>query len=210
MMRGHQIKNEDYLPKLREVFVPAVNDPEPWRAVRWGSMELQVARLEVMADIVWNAQWTFTILDVGCGLGALVDHLELDYQKSAYHGIDIVEESIVAAKHKFKGIPKVAFETHDLRDEPRPADAVIASGTFTISNDEIFWSMLDAMWESAKVLMAFNVKSTWAPDDCASAGGISYLRDPAETLKECRERYTRNLKLDCSYLDHDFTIALYR
>jgi SAM-dependent methyltransferase len=216
-VKSYQIKTEDYLDKLREVYVPAVNEPEPWRAVRWGSEELQSSRLEVMeelllvSDLTEPYDWRFyspykSVLDVGCGRGELIRYIRAS-QGDGYLGIDIVPEMIESARNTW---PNMKFEVRDLRDEPRPAEAVVASGTFTISNDEIFWSMLDAMWESAGKIMAFNCKSTWAPEDCASAGGISYLRDPAETLTECRKRYTRDLVLRHDYLDHDFTIAAYK
>ncbi len=198
----YQVRNEDYLPTLREIFVPAVNDPESWRAVRWGSKTLQWKRLNVLCQIV-DCTASADVLDVGCGLGEFANHVIINH---AYHGIDIVEEFIPIARKK--AVDDSTFECHDLRDEPRPTDAVVASGTFTLCNDEIFWSMLDAMWESTRVLMAFNCKSLWAPKDCKSA--VGYLRDPAETLALCRKRYTSNLKLDHSYLDHDFTIAMYR
>lgn len=186
----HQFPAEDYLEKMREIYVPAVNDKEPWRAVRWGSEELQSKRLEVMDDILsfiefgdyeWNDALRYeSILDVGCGRGELIRVVKLS-QGDDYLGIDVVPEMVDAAERTW---PNMKFECHDLRDEPRPADAVIASGIFCITNDEIFFSMLDAMWDSAKVLMAFNVKSSWAPKDCPSVGGIGYYRDPAETLSQ--------------------------
>ena len=211
-MKSYQIKTEDYLDKLREVYVPAVNEPEPWRAVRWGSHKLQINRLITMEEFIKPCD---SVLDVGCGRGHLAWCLFTSGHDAEYLGIDLVSEYIGAALNNRYGSISLKdhpcrFEVHDLRDEPRPADVVIASGTFTISNDEIFWSMLDAMWESAGKIMAFNCKSTWAPEECASAGGISYLRDPAETLTECRKRYTRDLVLRHDYLDHDFTIAAYK
>ncbi len=196
-----QISDEKYLPLLRHIYVHVVNRPEPWRAVRWGSKELQSRRFEVLAELVRGND---SVLDVGCGRGEFIEYLD---ESNAYLGIDLIPEFIPASKIIY---PERDFETHDLRDEPRPANVVVASGTFTISSDKIFWSMLDAMWESAGRMMAFNCKSTWAPDDCVSVGGIGYVRDPAETLAGCRERYTRKLKLDCSYLDHDFTIAAFK
>ncbi|KKK62623.1 hypothetical protein LCGC14_3002470, partial [marine sediment metagenome] len=176
---------------------------------RWGSEELQSARLEVMARIVKRACQYERVLDVGCGLGELAMWLGNYSCLGPYRGIDLVEELITEAKTRFDG-RKYRFETHDLRDEPRPADAVIASGIFALCNDRIFWSMLDAMWESAEVVMAFNCKSSWAPENSKYLGKTAYFRDPAETLAQCRTRYTRNLILDHSYLDHDFTIGMHK
>ena len=213
----HQTDSSKYLETMRGIYVPAVNEPEPWRAVRWGSQELQIKRLDVLAELLlepnaleyeleYESKYG-SVLDVGCGTGEFFRY----FGTSGYHGIDIVPEMIEVAAIRWG--TGVRFEVHDLRDEPRPADAVVASGLFSVSNDEIFWSMLDAMWESARNVMAFNCKSSWAPKELEgiSVGGdIGYFRDPADTLALCRERYSSNIVLRHDYLDHDFTLALYK
>ena len=202
----HQTDSSKYLETMRGIYVPTVNDPEPWKAVRWGSEELQVKRLMVLHDIIEREH---EVLDVGCGQGAFADYLDF---LQPYLGIDIIEEHIVVAERERGGYPNT-FQCHDLRDGPRSADAVVASGLFSVSNDEIFWSMLDAMWGSARKVMAFNCKSSWAPKELEgiSVGGdIGYFRDPVDTLALCRERYSSNIVLRHDYLDHDFTIAVYK
>jgi len=218
MRTGFQIPTDEFVEKLKEVYGPVADHPKQWKAARFGSEELQSKRMEVLSELLiesddddWWPRYK-SVLDVGCGRGQMVSWAPYEF---GYTGIDIVPEVIEAARKEWPATsdgqtrwPK--FEVHDLRDEPRPAEAVIACCSFSISNDEIFWSVLDAMWESATKLVAFNCKSTWAPDDCEPAGGISYLRDPAQTLAECWERYTRNLVLRHDYLDHDFTLAMYK
>ena len=208
MRKSFEIETENYLPQLRELYVDRVNAIEPYRSARFGQPEFQSVRLEVIWDIVSDCK---SVLDVGCGRAEFIEYIDNDV---AYHGIDLVEEFITWLKERRGHWPYPwTFECHDLRDEPRPAEAVIGSSVFALCNDEIFWSMLDAMWESATKILVFNCKSTcaesmdgWEDQDY----DVQYFRDPFETLKECSKRYTSKILYRHDYFNGDFTLGIYK
>ena len=101
------------------------------RGVDWGektwAIELRHRKmLEVLADDRHNH---VSILDVGCGYGALAQLLEKEYPKITYTGIDLVPEMIAAARINH---PEQQFINGDVIDlEDLNFDYVICNGVLT-------------------------------------------------------------------------------
>jgi hypothetical protein len=66
-------------------------------------------------------------------------------------------------------------------------------------------SFVSRMWQMAKVAVAFNTLSSWAPDQEAG----EFYADPVETLAFCRT-LTPRLTLRHDYHRRDFTVYMYR
>ena len=117
------------------------------------------------------------LLDVGCGLGLLLDYLTVNslIDLVDYTGVDLVQPILEEAQARWPG---QRFHLRDVRDEPYGNDAFdycIVCGIFTIKSgnsydDTVAWaeSTLKAVWPSVKVGLAFNSMSKhvdWERDD---------------------------------------------
>lgn len=196
---GHQVETgrlrEHYLPLLRE-------HGASHRAVDWGSAASQQLRFRVLLEIgrIENS----SILDVGCGVGHLLDHLKKCSFTGSYLGLDMLAEMTVAAQARH---PEAAFHAGPLAEAGAEAgaDFVFGSGLFTFSNETGLRETVTRMYERCRVAVAFNTLSAWGGPGTAG----EYLADPAATLQFCRA-LTPWVVLRHDYLPHDFTVYLYR
>ncbi|UCD85434.1 MAG: methyltransferase domain-containing protein, partial [Deltaproteobacteria bacterium] len=94
----------DWLP-VRQFYLPRFQRyrDSPW-SLAWNSQESQELRYRILSQI---DQFTpkkigrgTSLLDLGCGLGHLVDFLEKNGMEVSYTGIDIIPEFIAAAKKR--------------------------------------------------------------------------------------------------------------
>ncbi len=104
------------------------------RGVDWSSEADQELRFAVLLGAV---QWAPapTLLDYGCGYGALAAYLDAHGLACDYAGYDIAPSMLAAAR---RAHPRRAFV-----ETPGPADYVIASGIFNVKLDTP-----TAVWET--------------------------------------------------------------
>lgn len=164
------------------------------QAVDAGSEESHARRLRVLAGIV--PHWHATVLDVGCGVGHLIDY-GMMIEKAGYRGIDILPEMIAAARLRH---PSWRFEVGDITkpDEKWQADYVLASGLFQFDGSFI---LLNNMYTLCRKGMAVNYLRKGTKDEFVSDPGI-ILQDVL-TL-------TPYVALHAHYLPNDFTVYLYK
>jgi SAM-dependent methyltransferase len=123
-------------------------------AVAWSSKESQIKRFEILLEIGVDKK-TSKFLDLGCGLGHLVDYLrENGYDISNYTGIDINQHYIFYAELRNKN---ATFKTGEIFDLNEQFDYVIGSGNFTVKMpvEEILKAIAEAYKLSTKGV-AFN------------------------------------------------------
>ncbi|KAN08574.1 hypothetical protein Z557_03643, partial [Mycobacterium tuberculosis 2229BH] len=77
-----------------------------------------------------NAADPFSINDLGCGYGALLDYLDARGFKTDYTGIDVSPEMVRAAALRFEGRANADFICAARID--READYSVASGIFNV------------------------------------------------------------------------------
>jgi tetratricopeptide (TPR) repeat protein len=99
-----------------------------------------------------------SVLDVGCGLGALLDYFATIGRRVEYLGIDLSEKLVEAARVKHEG---VAFERRDILAAPpaRRFDFVVCSGTlnFRIADHERWvTAMIARMYELCEKAVVVN------------------------------------------------------
>ena len=179
------------------------------QALDWGSRTSQNKRFDGLTDIL---PWVkpFTVLDVGCGLGDLQDLIAKWFNQTfTYTGVDISPKMIELAREKYPGVD---FKVHDMaKPLDRLYDYVLLSGTLNkrIAEEEeqTAWArrVIRNCWNSAEKGMAFNMLSTYAdhtaPDD--------FQYQPSKILEFCMG-LSRWVKLDHTYMPHDFTVYLWR
>jgi SAM-dependent methyltransferase len=122
-----------------------------------------LSRIEELAEKPFNEA---SILDVGCGTGDLSAFLR-EKGISDYVGIDIYEPSLERARERY---PQETFINGDLLTMKfeKKFDYAFCSGGLTlnlsIDNYEFLYSMIDVMWNSTTVGVAFNFLSSDDPD----------------------------------------------
>jgi SAM-dependent methyltransferase len=191
------------------------------RGVDWKSEESQELRfrqlLRVFDDVFdgqdadQHAERTsadeMTLIDYGCGYGALVDYLlasgvrrggEAGAPAPRYVGFDISAPMIDAARARHAGRAWCAFTTDPA--SLRPADVVVASGIFNVKLDHPIeaWRVymldtLDTLHALSTRAFAFNVLSM-ASDPEKRRADLFYA-DAGELFARCQQRYSRRVAL---------------
>lgn len=75
---------------------------------------------------------TSSVVDLGCGLGDMLEYFRSNGFEGEYLGLDFVPEFINTAKQKFSNDSKARFEEFDIYHDPFPEgiDHVLISGVF--------------------------------------------------------------------------------
>ena len=190
-----EVLREHYVPKLRE-------HGAMHRAVDWGSQKSQKRRFDVLLDV--DDVRAASILDVGCGFGALCTELDARGYAGEYLGIDPIAEMVEAARTAH---PLRRFDV-GLIEEARPewsADYVLASGIFTLADEATLQREVRALYACARRAVAFNVLSVWGE---APVDG-EFVHDPLRILDFARS-LTPWVRLRHDYMPHDFSVYMYR
>jgi SAM-dependent methyltransferase len=153
-----------------------------------------------------------TLLDVGCGYGALADRIDAQRLQLEYTGIDVVEEMVLAARarHPSRNFLHGDFLTYGGKEK---FDFVVCNGILTqklaattLQMNHYARRLIAALFETCRVGVAFNVMSTYVNYQVDNL----YYRNPAELLAWCMSELTDSVLLDHSYPLYEYTIYLYR
>ena len=174
--------------------------PSCHRGVKWASKESQFTRFKVLCEIASDS-FQSRILDVGCGLGHLVDYLLSQSFTGTYEGIDIVDQMVVNAKKRH---PTFDFKTNDIDAIVcGSVDYVMASGLFAFVDLNLIQEMIPQLFLRATKGLAFNCLSTAAVHKEADV----FYQDPTEIINFCKS-ITPTVMLRHDYMPHDFTIYM--
>jgi SAM-dependent methyltransferase len=178
--------------------------------VDWNSEESQILRFEQLTKVIRHTQG-FSINDLGCGYGALVDYLETKYREFVYTGCDVSRDMIRAAKTRHAARAKIRFV-----QAPMPiqiADYGIASGIFNVrlSRRDDEWIhyigvTLDALDRTSHYGFAFNCLTSYS--DSNKMRGYLYYADPCNLFDLCKKRYSKHVALMHDYGLYEFTIIV--
>lgn len=148
-----------------------------YRGMDWPNEEDLAKRFDVMLDVARSDQKNpVSILDLGCGVGLLLDHLQAKAAvEMEYWGIDLSERMIAEARQRH---PQQRFETRDvLLDpiDPKCVDYVVMNGLLTERTtlsekamESFARDVIEAAFTACRCGIAFNVMSThvaWTRDD---------------------------------------------
>jgi SAM-dependent methyltransferase len=187
----------------------AEHGPTP-RGVDWNSgesQELRFTKLLAVCDDDRDA----SILDFGCGYGALAARLRRDAYGGAYIGYDLSADMVQAATTAHRALPRCQF-TSDAT-ALRPAAYTLASGIFNVRLDisREAWERhvretLDVMASFSLEGFAFNMLTRYA--DADRMRGDLYYAEPAAWLTYCLDRFSRRVALLHDYGLYEFTILV--
>lgn len=182
------------------------------QSLNYSSPEVQDICFDAALGLIRD-QGPHTLLDVGCGLGHLLDSIRGRGLDITYTGLDLSEKMVAAAATRH---PDTEFLACDLKTLPRERrfDFITAVGVFTRKTARLTEEALKAltretireMYSRARCGAAFNIVTShveWTTEELV-------YHDPAEVFTFCRTELTRHIQLRHDYPLWDFTVYLYR
>lgn len=151
-----------------------------------------------------------TVLDFGCGLAHLRDHLAEHVGDVVYTGVDVVPEFIDAASSR---LPDDTFQLiTSVDDLDGRWDHVVASGTFNLryeqdddANFAYLTSMLTGLFERTDVTLSCDFLTSHVDfrHDGAHHQPIGQLTDFVAT------HLSRRFRIDHTYLPYEYALTVY-
>lgn len=191
-----------YMEKLRE------NGPTP-RGVDWNGADSQLLRFEQLTRVLDGVGGGFSVLDVGCGYGALADFLSERFREFSYFGHDICPEMVAEAKRGHRQQPTLVFTT-EWASIPA-CDFVIASGIFNV---RLTYSTAD--WEAytlqtlaaidSKAGRGWSVNFLTSYSDSHLQKDYLYYADPCFYFDWCKRNVTGHVAVLHDYGLYEFTL----
>ena len=180
--------------------------------VDWNSLESQELRFALLANL-WRDAADASILDYGCGYGALADYLRARGHRGAYVGYDVSEAMAEAAHTRVASLN--ACRVTAKREDLQPADFAVASGVFNVKQDADEDTWRAYIWETVADLaalgtrgFAFNALTSYS--DADKRRPDLYYADPLEAVDRCKRAYSRFVTLVHDYPLYEFTIIVRR
>ena len=185
------------------------------KGMDWPNAKDLSIRFDVMLNVINRTDKLLSVLDLGCGVGLLVDHLEKKgfSKKINYKGLDVSAKMVTAAKKRHPGRQ---FEIRDIINNPLPlgfVDFVIMNGVLTEKRGLRFEQMenyartlIKSAYDSCRYGLAFNVMSShvdWQREDLFHwplDRAVSFI------VAEC----SRNILIRMDYGLYEYTIYLYK
>ena len=184
--------------------------------VDWGiERELAVSRQRKMLDLIIKELSTEnkpSVLDVGCGYGALVDLIKQRKLDIDYFGLEIVHEMLTSARAQH---PECTFiEADFLESDEQTYDYLVCNGILTqklstskMEMDLYAKAVIKKMFRQCKKGIAFNVMNT----NVNFQSDNLYYHSPVEMIAWCISELSPRVKLDCAYEPwYEYTVYLYK
>jgi len=180
------------------------------RGVDWSSPESQRLRFDQLAKIWEGRGDSISLIDYGCGYGALVPYLRERGLAFSYTGFDISPEMIATAR-QLHGGPDATFSSEEATLQG--ADYALASGIFNVKLDtpeetwrEYVLETLERLARLASRGFAFNVLSLYS--DPERRRPDLFYADPLFLFDHCKTRFAREVALLHDYPLYEFTLLV--
>jgi len=181
------------------------------RGVDWNSESAQELRFSQLSKVLPTAQ-PFSLLDYGCGYGALAGYLlRLGYPMEKYIGFDILDSMVEKAREVFSASPQCAFSSKI--QEVSPVGYSIASGIFNLKLETSFeaWTEyvigeLHKINDFSRKGFSFNMLTRYSDPEYMRSH--LYYADPCFLFDYCKRHFSRNVALLHDYEVYDFTIIV--
>ena len=184
--------------------------PTP-RGVDWNSEASQRLRFEQLLRIIEPDAPVGTLVDYGCGYGALADSMAERFPEWTYCGFDPSEQMIAAARRLHAANARCSFT--DREETLGRAAYTVASGIFNVKLDADgdVWTAyvlatLDRFAAISERGFAFNVLTIHSDPDRRRPD--LYYADPTQLFEHCRRTFSRQVALLHDYKLFEFTILV--
>ncbi|MGL4368103.1 MAG: class I SAM-dependent methyltransferase [Spirochaetota bacterium] len=192
---------------IRSYYEPKIKEELPdYAKLGWESSEAQHIRFDAFLNNV-NLSGK-SLLDVGCGLGSLLEYITEKKTDVSYTGVDILRQMITCAQEKdldgqFHCLD--IFDTHPFGE--KSFDCIYASGIFNLNlgnNREFFPRALCEFSKIAREHVAFNLLDYRSPD----RDDTYFYFDPADVVSMIEDLCCRpkSIQIVEQYLNNDFTV----
>jgi SAM-dependent methyltransferase len=181
------------------------------RGVDWNSEAAQELRFSQLAKVLPLDQ-PFSLLDYGCGYGALGGFLlRKGYTMTQYVGFDILQSMVEKASQVYQEQAQFSFTSRF--EELGEVDFSIASGIFNlkleITNEvwtEYVVGELYKMNTLSRRGFSFNMLTRYS--DAEYMKPHLYYADPCYLFDYCKTHFSRNVALLHDYEVYDFTLIV--
>lgn len=181
------------------------------RGVDWNGEESQMVRFAQLCEIIDPKTPNFSLNDLGCGYGALLDYLRVNHANCTYLGVDVCKEMIKVAEQRHATADQARFITAAEPDEV--ADYGLASGIFNVrlGGSDAEWfeylqATLDLLDRTSRLGFAFNCLTSYSDED--KKRDYLYYADPCRLFDLCKRCYSRQVALLHDYGLYEFTILV--
>lgn len=180
------------------------------RGVDWNSEESQRTRFDQLLKVCQHSR-EFSIVDVGCGYGALSAYLHECGYDFHYQGIDVSETMIDSARSLHEDCPGCSFTAS--RRDLQSADYAVASGVFNVKLEIPERDWRDYIFETIEELnelgtrgFAFNMLTAYSDADRMRPD--LYYGDPGAYFDLCVQHFSRWTAALHDYGLYEFTIVV--
>lgn len=181
------------------------------RGVDWNGEESQMVRFAQLCKIIDPNMPMFSLNDLGCGYGALLDYLRNMHANCTYVGVDVSREMIKVSMQRHGAVDEARFITASEPDVV--ADYGLASGIFNVrlGRSDAEWfdylqATLDVLDRTSSVGFAFNCLTSYSDEE--KKRDYLYYADPCRLFDLCKRRYSRQVALLHDYGLYEFTILV--
>jgi len=198
---------EYYSRKIRK------HGPTPL-GVDWNGEDSQNLRFKqlskIMADVEETDSKAISLLDFGCGYGALLTYLNQKELKLDYTGFDISKDMIQAAA-KLHSSTNALWISNE--NDLHQYDYVIASGIFNVIEripipewEKYITNTLSRINRIATKGFSFNLLTKYSDNDKMKSN--LFYADPSKYFDHCKTQYSKSVALLHDYPLYEFTILV--
>ncbi len=199
------------LPDIAEYYSAKIDQyGETPSGVDWNGFDSQMLRFTELIRVIEGSQ-PFSLNDIGCGYGALVEVLLKDFESFTYRGNDISEKMVVAAQQRYQENSNIEFIVSHKPD--KISDYAIASGIFNVrfENTDKEWcrhvyDTLAIMHETSSRGFSFNCLTKYS--DAEKMMDYLFYADPCALFDYCKRNFSKQVALLHDYGLYEFTIIV--
>lgn len=182
------------------------------KGVDWNGEEGQTIRFKQLCKVILHEDRDFfTINDLGCGYGALLDYMKDYYQNFKYFGADICSQMIDAAKYRHLLNSSTEFKNTGKLDHL--SDYSLASGIFNVRHKRTDKEWVSYLHNTLNILhktcshgFAFNCLTLYSEKE--KKKNNLYYADPCQLFDFCKKNYSKQVALLHDYGLYEFTIIV--
>jgi SAM-dependent methyltransferase len=181
------------------------------QGVDYNGIDAQQIRFEQLIKLI-DPTRPFSVIDYGCGYGAMLDFLRARGWLFEYRGVDLVEEMVAVARQAHPD-DAASFTTNDA--DLAVADYVLAGSIFnnklTATDGDwqaLVFATLGRMNSLCSRGFAFNMLTKYSDADRMAQRPDLFYGDPLVFFDYCKRTFSRNVALLHDYDLYDFTILV--